>query len=407
MKRLFLAALATLLVAAALAAAISSDSGYVLIAFGNYTVETTVWVGLLLLLITLMFMYLLAMVLYRGNRYGSAWSRWQRDRSSHRGRRQTLKGLMAYHEGQYARARHLLDRSADSSDQPLLNHLMAARASAALDDREQTQLYLHRAERSGSRHLLAFSLTKAELLLAHEQYDAALETLQRVRKQARRNPVLLRLLKDVLIAKQDWLELLHVLPDMRRYRVLPEQTVEALETHASVRLLGAHDNATADTLRARWSQLTKSAQRQPGAVAAYAQALIQAGAADTAEQLLRAGLKRDWNQALVDLYGRTEGNDAARQLAAAESWLGDHPNDATLLRTLGRLSLRNQLWGKARDYFDSSLRIENNPQTCAELGRLLAHLGQRERSADYFERGLLSSTGALPTLPLPNKIQNA
>ncbi|MET0377981.1 MAG: heme biosynthesis HemY N-terminal domain-containing protein [Spongiibacteraceae bacterium] len=407
MKRLFLAVLATLLVAAALAAAISNDSGYVLIAFGNYTLETTVWIGLLLVLVILVLMYVLAMLLHRGKRYGSAWSRWQQDRSSHRGRRQTLKGLMAFHEGQYARARHLLDRSAEASDQPLLNHLMAARASSALGDREQTQLYLHRAERSGSRHLLAFSLTQAELLLAQEQYDDAWETLQRVRKQARRNPVLLRLLKDTCVARQDWSELLRVLPDLRRYRVLAEGEIETLETRAAVNLLGTRENASADTLRTRWAQLPKSAQRQPGAIAAYAQALFTVGAADNAEQLLRAFMKRDWNETLADLYGRIDSSDPARQLATAESWLSEHPHDATLLRALGRLSLRNQLWGKARDYFDTSLRIDNHPETCAELGRLLAHLGQHERSADYFERGLLSSAGGLPALPMPTKIQNA
>lgn len=407
MKRLFLAVLATLLVAAALAAAISSDSGYVLIAFGNYTLETTVWIGLLLLLVILVLMYLLAMLLYRGQRYGSAWSRWQQDRSSHRGRRQTLRGLMAFHEGQYARARHLLDRAAEASDQPLLNHLMAARASSELGDREQTLLYLHRAERTSARNALVFALTKAELLLAQEQYDDAWETLQPVRKQARRNPLLLRLLKDVCVARQDWPELLRVLPDLRRYRVLPEADIEALETDAAVRLLGTRDNAATETLRARWAQLPKSAQRQPGAVAAYAQALANAGAADQAEQMLRAAIKRDWNTGLVDLYGRLDGSEPARQLATAESWRAEHGHDATLLRTLGRLSLRNQLWGKAREYFDNSLRLENHPETCAELGRLLAHLGQHERSADYFERGLLHSAGTLPTLPMPTKTPHA
>src|SRR5690606_14650976 len=59
MKRLFIAALLTLLLAAALAAAIQYDPGYVLIAFGGYTLETTVWVGLGLFLLILLAMYLL------------------------------------------------------------------------------------------------------------------------------------------------------------------------------------------------------------------------------------------------------------------------------------------------------------------------------------------------------------
>jgi hypothetical protein len=44
---------------------------------------------------------------------------------------------------------------------------------------------------------------------------------------------------------------------------------------------------------------------------------------------------------------------------------------------------------------------QESPETCAELGRLLLHLGQPERATQYFERGLTAATPALPALPLP------
>lgn len=401
MKRLFLAALLTLLIAAGLAAAISSDSGYVLIAFGNYTVETTVWIGLMLLLAILALMYLTAVLLHISLRHGSRLSNWQRDRSTQRGRRQTTRGIQALHEGQYARARHLLDRSAEKSDVPYLNYLLCARASAALHDNEQTQLYLHRAARSTRSDNLAVALTQAELNLQQNNFAAATENLQRVRKSARRNPLLLRLLKKSYVGNGNWPELLRLIPDLRRYQILNDSEIAALETRAAIGLLEPNENLAAETLRARWNTLPKTAQRQPAAVAAYARALLRTGASDAAETLLRAQLKRSWDASLVDLYGRLGGDNPERQLAAAESWLAEHPNDATLLRCLGRLALRNHLWGKARDYFEASLRSENHPETSAELGRLLAHLGQRERSAECFERGLRNSTGELPALPLP------
>ena len=55
------------------------------------------------------------------------------------------------------------------------------------------------------------------------------------------------------------------------------------------------------------------------------------------------------------------------------------------------MALRNQLWGKARDYFESSFKLLETPQAYVELGRLLAQLGQHERSSGYYERGLLVS----------------
>ena len=46
MKRVFIASLLILLASAALVAAIEFDPGYLLISYGHYTVESSVWIGL-------------------------------------------------------------------------------------------------------------------------------------------------------------------------------------------------------------------------------------------------------------------------------------------------------------------------------------------------------------------------
>ena len=104
--------------------------------------------------------------------------------------------------------------------------------------------------------------------------------------------------------------------------------------------------------------------------------------------MLYAALKRQFDDRLIERYGCVQGRDSARQLAHAEGWLKAHPDNAALLLALARLSLRNELWGKARDYFEASLRIEHRPQTCAELARLLAQLGDAQRSNQLFHEGL-------------------
>ena len=70
---------------------------------------------------------------------------------------------------------------------------------------------------------------------------------------------------------------------------------------------------------------------------------------------------------------------------------------------LGRLALRNKLWGQARDYFESSHRLRPSAEACAELARLLFSLGERELSAQYYREGLLLRESNLPDLPLPAK----
>jgi HemY protein len=62
------------------------------------------------------------------------------------------------------------------------------------------------------------------------------------------------------------------------------------------------------------------------------------------------------------------------------------------------------LWGKSRDYFEKSYRLQRSPEICAELGRLLSGMGQANVAAAYFREGLLLQENHLPKLPRPDKI---
>ncbi len=86
----------------------------------------------------------------------------------------------------------------------------------------------------------------------------------------------------------------------------------------------------------------------------------------------------------------------------AEQWLTAHPTDAHLLLALGRLSLRNQLWGKAREYFERSLQEQPSPEVFAELARLLQSLKEPERSAQYLQNETRLISRGLPDYPQPS-----
>lgn len=390
MKRLFVAVLVVLLLAAALAAAIAFDPGYVLIAFGAYTLETTVWIGVALLLVILVAMYAVILVLHRSVRQGSMIGRWRANWNERRGRQLTQRGLLAYVEGHYERARVMLERGAARAETPIVNLLLAARAASAQGEDKLCELYLLRAQRSGEDDL-AVALTRAELQLRGGRPQDALATLTPLQQGHGKHPQVLKLLQESYAALRDWTNVLQLLPQLRRQKVLTREQVAALELRTTIE---AFDDMRAqrqlENLRLRWQQLPRALERNDAIVANYARGLAEMGAAAEAEQVLRQQLKREWSERLVALYGEVEGSDPARQLAQAEQWLQAHAGSAALLRCLGRLALRNELWGKARDYFEASLKIAEDPQAYAELGHLLARLGQHERSSQYYARGLAS-----------------
>ena len=54
MRKLFVIVLVALLLGVGVVALIETDPGYVLVSYGNYTLETSLWVGLLVLLLLLL-----------------------------------------------------------------------------------------------------------------------------------------------------------------------------------------------------------------------------------------------------------------------------------------------------------------------------------------------------------------
>ena len=297
--------------------------------------------------------------------------------------------------------------AAAKSETPLINYLIAARASYSLDDSEKLKEYLKKAEETTSGASVAVGITQAELQLRSGSYEQSLATLQRVRKNVGKHPHVLFLLKEVYQGLNDWQELLALLPELKQYKVLTPEKLAELELTASKKsIIDAAKSRTGDTsveLHKLWKLLPKASQKNSEVVAAYAEAIMTLGDMQEAEKLIRKQLTKDWNKQLVALYGRVKAEDVGRQLIHAESWLRERNNDAGLLLCLGRLSLSNSLWGKAREYFEISFKLEETGDVCAELGRLLAHLGEHEKSNEYFQRGLMLATNGLPELPLPDK----
>lgn len=398
MKGLFIAVLLTLLVAAALATAMSYDPGYVLIAFGLYTVEASVWVAAALLLAVLLTGWLLLTLLSRMRR-GLRSSRTVSSRRLRRARHGTTRGLIALTEGKFERARKSLERAAKRSDDPLLDLLLAARASAEGGDLPKARSYLTRAQQTGPEARLPTLLIQAQLEFEKGELEQAAALLGRLRAELPRQPQMLRLLAQVMAAQAQWPELAALLPEVRRQQALPPDRIDELQRQAWRGQLSQGDGAL-DQLRERWQALPRNLQSDPGLVASFAARLAHQGAETEAEHLVRSQLKRQWDSRLVERFGRLQGAHPQQQLALAERWLADHPRDAALLLAAGRLALRNQLWGKAREYFENSYRIEPRLETAAELARLLKGLGEQQRAAQLSEQALLVSQ-TLPSLPLP------
>ena len=404
--KIFFAALLVLALAGGIAIAIQYDSGYILIAYGQTTVEMTFWVGAAVLGAILLLMFLLFSGLRRGARLGDKVGSFWSQRRLQRGRNKTNMGLIAFIEGNWLKARRLLVDGARETDVPLVNYLLAARASHALGEAGTTREYLALAEDTSERAGIAVELTQASLQLESGQLEEALATLTRARQNAERHPSVLKLLEQVYLGLNDWPALQQLIPELRRHNVLDAEQLQDLERRVLSGQLErmVQQGGAAQTLSDWWRKLGKAWQRDADLLLRYCRALHRLGEDAEIEKLLRAVLPTLWQPELLALYGKVAGDDPSRQLAVAESWLLERRDDPVLLVAVGRLCLRNELWGKAREYFDAAYRKKPTAEVCLELGRLLSALGEAEAGNRITREGLAQQQDLLPPLPQPRRL---
>ncbi|MFZ5958812.1 heme biosynthesis HemY N-terminal domain-containing protein [Pseudomonas knackmussii] len=395
MSRVYVLVLALVLAATLVGLAIAEQSGYVLIAYKSFRYESSLWT-FLALLVLLWVLYLAVRLVLRllgvSGRVVNPWSRFNRSRRAEMAEEHGQRDLA---EGHWAQALRHLRRAAELGERSLPSYLGAARAANELARFDECDELLDRAQARQPGAALAVGLTRAQLLINRGAFEPARGVLVKLHEEHPKHPTVLRLLQQLYVSLHDWSALLALLPELRKERVLANAELADLERRTWVAALeaagkqGVGQGETAlQPLTQVWNGLPGNLRGQSVLLAAYAQQLLRLGAPEEAEKVLRQSLKENYDERLVALYGQARGADPGRQLQTAEAWLKKRPDDAVLLLSLGRLCLADKLWGKAREYLEASLNRQRSPEACAELARLLAHLGEVERSNKLFQEGL-------------------
>ena len=156
-----------------------------------------------------------------------------------------------------------------------------------------------------------------------------------------------------------------------------------------------------NSLKTGWKQLPQAVRQDQGLITIYIEQLMRLGAHKQAEQLLAAHIKRGWNQRLVYLFGDLQAVDPIRQQDLAERWLEQHQQDPVLLLTLGKISMGNQLWGKARSYLEASIKQQATPEAYRLLGALLDQLGEPGKASQCYRKGIAMIDQGVPETALP------
>jgi HemY protein len=385
-----------MLAAAAVVAALAVrlNTGYALLVAPPYRIELSLNLLLFLVVGGFLALYLSIRLIVRTLRLPAQVRVWRRQQKIDRARGKQDAAVVALLEGRYGKARQHAEEALAIPGSTSLNAIIAARAAMDVRDFDTAERVLTSAEAQTQSLAVPRLMLSAEIALEHGQPQQALALLAELRKEAGMHTAALRLELRALQAARRWADVPGLLEQLVRRKVFDSTQADLVRESAySEQLKSLAQDASG--LRDYWARLPESSKTQPKVARAAAQSFLQLGGDREAAELVGASLAREWVPDLVELYGQCHLADATRQLEQAERWLTTHNQDAVLLRVLGVLCQRAQLWGKAQTYLEASLALDDGWRAHLALGEMLGRQGRDTEANAHFVAALKLATDEL------------
>jgi len=377
--------------AVALTVAARYSPGYVLLVLPSHRVEVSLNFAVVLGLLGFVVAYALVRALSLTLTMPIRAALFRRDQQRMRARRAFQEALRAYLEGRFGRAERAARQALQQNEAVGLSLVIAARSAHELKSFQARDQYLQEMESRAPQDNYLRLMTQAELLLDDRRYHDALQALSRLQDK---HTAALRLELKAQQLARNWDQVLVLLPQLEKRKVFEPALLEQFKRYAQTENL-KRKALDARALREFWDKLPADDRRDSRIAAAAAQCFISLGGCDEAHRIVEESVEAHWDPTLLPLYVTCLPRDARRHLERAEGWLREHPGDPALLLALGQLCVQQELWGKARSYFEASLAIEPSHTAYVELGKLLERIGKPEEASQVYRKGLELALGHL------------
>ena len=378
-------------VAVAIAIAGHYGTGYVVLVLPPWRVELSAMLLGLLILLSFIGFYLLIGFVRAAMHFPRRLRARKRERLSNKSRDQLYAAMRSLFAGQFRMAEEQARLAMSAETVHVGTHDLAAAVAAwAAHESGHSDAavpYLDRIR--GVRGNEMRDASRAYMLLAEGRAKDALTLLKELSISAPKNPGVLKMKVEAEMAENAWDDVLASLTPLTKSGLLPEGVAQQMRLHAEKKMLKSRP-ADGDVLRATWQALPADSRRDAAMTAVAAARFIEAGceneAAKIIEQTLDARGEDGWDSALAALYADCKTDNTPQQIEQAEGWLRAHPRDAVMLAALGKLCMRESLWGKAQSYLEASLALAPSADAHMTLARLMEEIGRPEDAIRHVRR---------------------
>jgi len=365
------------------------NPGYVLIGIGHWSLETSLVVFAVSLIIGFFVFYLFFRLLGWLFRLPGQLKNRGKNIKFNRSQEALIAGLVDSAEGNWERAEKVLIKHASHSGAPLIHYLTAARAAQSRGAFDKRDEYLKKAADQAPDSSVLIGITQAELHLSGNQFEQALETLTRLHSIDPTHANVLKLLHQTYQHVGDWQGIRKLIPSLHTNKILMEAEVKLLETEAYSQLLKqSAEKGNTEEIQSLWSEIPNYIKSMPGISAIYFASMIEAGAGAEIEQNLADVLSVNWDETLVALFGSIQSSNVSKQLETAEKWSYVHQENAVLLTVMGKLAVKCGDNFKAESYLAKSIAAEPTVQAYQLLGDLLFTQGDKDNAIMCYKNGL-------------------
>ncbi len=304
-----------------------------------------------------------------------------------------LRTLRALHQGwadlyagRFREAEHKGRRAAeaDSAEVRSLGWLLAAWAAHEGGRGEYAADYFQRID--DARAAPVREASRARMALAAGRSKEAMEILEPLSG----GDGIVKWKMQAAVAEGEWEIVLATLPLLKRSRLVEPDTLQGIRLYAENHILASLP-ADRDTLLLWWKALAPASRYDPVIAATVARRLTGLAAGDDARRLIEDTVQtlgeEQWDSSLAAVYAECECESTFTQIEKAELWLATHARDPVLLASLGKLCMRQSLWGKAQGYLEAALTLAPSVDAHLTLAKLMEQIGKPEEAARHIRSG--------------------
>ncbi|POR55796.1 HemY protein [Paraburkholderia eburnea] len=381
-------------VAVALATVGRFDAGQVLLVYPPYRVDVSL--NLFVVGVVVAFLLLYAILRFVRNivtmpRRVAAYRARARKEKANSALRDAVGNLYA---GRFSRAEKAArDSLADENNKGAAG-LIAANAAHRLHEYARRDEWLAKVEDPELQE--ARLMATADMRADGRDADGALAALTEMRTQGGRRIHAQQIALRAQQQLKNWSEVLKLVKTLEKREALHPAVAVRLRQLAAENLLRDRRH-NADALLELWHALTPVERHSPRLADCAAELLIALERQNDARKIVEEALAQNWDARLLRRYPDTAGNDALPLIQKAEAWRKERPEDGDLLFALGRLCLKQQLWGKAQSFLEAALKsanaVHNEPlkiRSHRALARLHEELGDAGKAATHYRESALA-----------------